>query len=230
MGSVRLLSLAFTSALILGLAAPGVAHAADDPGSDTLQDCIDRAMQAQQTNWVCFGPPKEDPASAVNEDDSWCVGNICHYRRSDYSADSRADAAYGNQDGVTGTLTVQVHTNLNGRSAQWIISLAWTTGPAIKYVGMTLACREDRNNLPDGTCGSSGFKPSIGPTAVSWKSRVIQGEKLKNSAPYYAELSGAFDAGGSRWGMETLRTATFNCLGGDNDRCYFPDRAMESIG
>lgn len=192
------------------------------PATSGLQDCIDLALQTRQANWVSFGNAHEVPQAPDKEDDTWCVGNVCHRQQSAYIAHSRADAAYGNQDGVIGTFSVEVHTNLNGRQAKWTINLAWSSGPTIAFVGLNLTCREDKNNLPDSICGSSGFKPTVGPGAVSWKSRVINGERLANSNPYYAELTGAFDASGSRIGMDTLRTLHFNCFGDDN--CYFPER------
>ncbi|GAA2305013.1 hypothetical protein GCM10009853_072590 [Glycomyces scopariae] len=213
------------SVLACMLVAPVPATASEPPAAagESLQSCIDRALREHRANWVCTGPSAGVPDRS--EDDTWCVGNVCHRVKSAYIAASRPDAAYGNQDGVIGTFSVNVNTNLNGRQAKWTINLAWSTGPAIAYVGMNLSCREDKNNLPDSICGSSSFKPAIGPTAVSWTSRTINGERLNNSNPYYAQLSGQFDAGGSRYGMDTLRTLTFNCYGDDN--CYFPDRAQE---
>lgn len=171
----------------------------------------------------CCGLEKRQPANpAVTEfhtDISGTVRTLVQAQHVTVRPEPSSEVLLRNAVGVG---LDEVHTNLNGRQARWTINLAWTSGPTITYVGLNLTCRENKNNLPDSICGSSGFKPTIGPGTVSWKNRAINGERLASSNPYNAELSGSFDADGSRFGMRTLRTLQFNCFG--NDNCYFPER------
>ena len=65
-------------------------------------------------------PPPANGAVAPTDDyDTWCeFGSVCHRAISDYIAETKGNAGYGNSRGAIGSFDVILRTNLNGRQPQ----------------------------------------------------------------------------------------------------------------
>jgi hypothetical protein len=152
--------------------------------------------------------------------DTWCEnGSICHRTVSNYIGETKGNATYGNSNGVIGTFDVVLRTNLNGRQAQWKVSLIRDTGPSLQFFNVQVNCWEEINLLPDNSCVVHG----AGAPFVSgrWNSSTLFGNRLANSNEYYGAVNGGFTPSGyPAYPLGTLEGAYFNCYG--NDNCYYP--------
>ncbi|MFS8095780.1 hypothetical protein LFM09_01455 [Lentzea alba] len=219
-----------------------------DGTSQVLAGCIEAALKSQAESWTCtpagltvagnsgkqsFTPisPGVAPSvesggvTALDDYDSWCeFGSVCHREINDYAAETKGNAAYGNQNGVIGTFDVVMRINLNGRQAQTKITLIWDSGPAIQFNEVWGNCWEEINNWPDTNCGNHyAGAPVIGPVGWRWNSGTLYGNRLDNSNEYYMAVSGRFTPSGHPlYVMGVLESLYFHCYGSLNDRCYFP--------
>jgi hypothetical protein len=217
-----------------------------DETSRTLARCIDAALSSKAESWTCtpagltitdnagkqsFSPvePSVAPTTVsggvvvMDDYDGWCEnGSICHRVISSYIAETKGNAAYGNQNGVIGTFDVVMRINLNGRQAQTKVTLIWDSGPGIKFNEVWANCWEEINLFPDTNCGNHyAGAPSIGPGNWRYDSGTLYGNRLNNSNEYYMAVSGRFTPSGyPQYVMGVLESKYFNCYG--NDNCYFP--------
>lgn len=228
------------------VAEPAKQPAAVDSTTEALAPCIETALKSGAQAWTCtpkgltittdaagkapaeaFTPLApavparvEGPVGTLDDYDGWCEnGSICHRTISDYIGETKGNAAYGNQSGVIGTFDVVLRTNLNGRQAQWRVTLIRDSGPLLQFSNVQVNCWEEINLWPDTSCGVHGAgAPNV---QSRWDSNTIYGNRLNNSNEYYGAVNGSFTPSGyPGYTMGTLEGAYFNCYGGDN--CYYP--------
>jgi hypothetical protein len=210
-----------------------------------LEPCVEAAKKTGATAWTCTptgltiamdaaGNPSgaftpiaaavparvEGPVGTLDDYDTWCEnGSICHRTIGDYTGETKGNAAYGNSQGVIGTFDVVLRTNLNGRQAQWKVTLIRDSGPTLQFSNVRVNCWEEIAAWPDNSCGTH----TAGSPFVSgrWNSGLVYGNRLANSNEYYGAINGSFTpTGRPAYTMGTLESRYFNCYGTGN--CYFP--------
>jgi len=158
--------------------------------------------------------------------DTWCeYGTVCSRDISDYVSETKGNAAYGNQNGVIGSYDAIVRTALNGRQAQWRVTLIWDSGPTLKFANPDMLCFEKRSPF-NGICGThdvtTASSITLSSSSYRWTSNTIYGNRLVNSNPYYAQFATRFTPTGyPAYTASRLTTRTFTCYGTLNDRCVF---------
>ncbi|GIJ28301.1 hypothetical protein Vqi01_34630 [Micromonospora qiuiae] len=235
-----------------GLAVPTPATAAAKPSGRlaALAPCITLATQQHAAQWVCtadgltvtaltpsgqftstFTPVTPAPTAAAVQDfgtladdyDTWCeTGSVCRRTLSDYLAETKGNAAYGNTSGVIGTYDVILRTNLNGRQGQWRVSLIWDSGPTLSFSNTRVNCREDQVG-PDADCGQHPVGGAVvGPSTKRWDSSIVYGNRLVDANDYFATVNTTFTPSGyPAYTAAELRSQSFNCPSGDRN-CVFP--------
>ena len=117
-----------------------------------------------------------------------------------------------------------IRTSLNGRQANWNVSVIWDGGPNIYFSNLNINCREDQTG-PDPNCGvfrAIGNGNYIGPGRIRVNSGTIYGNRLSDADPYHADLGGYFTPDGyPRFTFGTLTSARWNCPSGTGN-CTFP--------
>lgn len=230
----------------------GPASAAPAPRADgttqALAPCLAEAKAVKAAAWVCTPAglttfddhgrstftavsPSVAPRTTVasgtsrlaDDYDYWCEnGSICHRKVSTYIEETKGNAAYGDLRGVIGTFDVVLRTNLNGRQAQWRVSLIWDSGPGLSFDPVGVLCYEEINNLPDNNCGvHPAGTARIHGGSWRWDSSTIYGNRLNNSNEYYGTATGSFRADGYSlvFTMGALESSYFYCYG--TARCRF---------
>jgi hypothetical protein len=231
---------------------PGVSSAAPEGKSDgtipALASCVGEAKAQRAEAWVCtssglttvssqgvetFLPirPSVNPITetgtgfsiSADDYDYWCEnGSICHRKINTYAEETKGNAAYGDLTGVIGTFDVILRTNLNGRQAQWKLSLIWDSGPGLSFEDSGVSCYEEINNWPDTNCGNHfAGTPRISSAGWRWDSGTLYGNRLANSNEYYGAANGDFKADGYQqyFIMGALESSYFYCYG--SDPCRF---------
>lgn len=219
----------FASAVSL-VAAAGLSDASASAPAETpvraadapTTPCIDAAIAAGHSHWVCVGDVlsyedstkskwvsrrvesgRTGPASSQRSGtgefyDTWCEnGSICRRNISVYIHETKGNAAYGDSDGVIGTFDQILKVNLNGRSQRLQGIWYWDSGPAVEFTGMRIQCREEQVGF-NPNCGS--YAPDINQNGaftvsrsdVKDTGRVINGEPVQDDGEYYAEITGYF--------------------------------------
>ncbi|MET9228508.1 hypothetical protein [Lentzea sp. NPDC003310] len=223
---------------LLSAELPATAAPADQTTA-ALAPCVDAAKRSGAAAWTCTAagltvevdgvraftpiapavPARVEEARVLDDYDGWCEnGSVCHRVINDYIAETKGNAAYGNQEGVIGTFDVVLRTVLNGRQAQWRVALIRDSGPLLQFTSVQVTCWEEVNLLPDNSCGVHG---AGAPTVQGrWDSNTLYGNKLASSNEYYGAVNGEFTpAGHPGFTMGTLEGEYFNCYGEDN--CYY---------
>lgn len=216
-----------------------------DSTAAALAPCVQAAKKTGAKAWTCMptgltvttdaaGKPSgqftpiaaavpariDGPVGTLDDYDTWCEnGSICHRKISSYIGETKGNAAYGNSQGVIGTFDVVLRTNLNGRQAQWRVTLIRDTGPGLQFSNVRVNCWEEISNWPDNNCGVHGAgSPYV---SYRWGSGLLYGNRLNNSNEYYGAVNGSFTPNGyPQYTMGTLESRYFNCYGTGN--CYFP--------
>jgi hypothetical protein len=220
-----------------------------DGAAAALAPCVELAVKTRTSQWVCtaagltamqrtssgaptaaFTPvapavsPQQTDVSVLADDyDTWCEnGSICRRKLSAYIAETKGNTAYGNSQGVIGTYDVILRTNLNGRQAQWKVSLIWDSGPTLDFNDTYVNCYEENNNFPDSNCGDHYIGgPVIGPSGWRWNSGTVYGNRLNDSNNYYAAVNTLFTPSGyPTYIAAPLDSQQFDCYGTAN--CTFP--------
>ncbi len=113
-----------------------------------------------------------------------------------------------------------LRTNLNGRYANWKLSLIWDSGPSLSFVDAGVSCYEEINNWPDTNCGDFyAGSPTISGASWRWNSGTLYGNKLVNSNEYYGSAAGDFvPSGHGQISMGALESSYFYCYGTANCR------------
>ena len=95
-----------------------------------------------------------------------------------------------------------IRTSLNGRQANWNVSVIWDGGPNIYFSNFDINCREDQTG-PDPNCGvfhAIGNGNYVGLGRIRVNSGTIYGNRLSDADPYHADLGGYFTpVGPIRW-------------------------------
>ena len=242
------LLLALTLTLVLFF--QGVVALADsgiDPHvRPALRNCVQFALQEKYEAWTCTSAgvsvthdaagKRVDKFIAVrpgrithprgvtiqDDYDYWCEnGSVCHRTLSSYVEETKGNAAYGDNNGVIGAYDAIVRTNLNGRQAQWKVTLIRDYGPTLKFQGPPQVVCWDHWGAIYISCGSHSF---TGPSALSgrWSSPWLYGNRLSNADWYHGAFTAQFKpAGYTRiWSAKTLDTDEFKC--GTTGNCAFP--------
>jgi hypothetical protein len=229
-------------------AAPALPAAKSDGGAAALAPCINLAVKQRVAQWICTadgltslsrdaagnltrsftsiapsGASEGSDNRLLDDYDTWCEnGSICHRKISSYISETKGNAAYGNQSGALGSYDVVIRTNLNGRQAQWRVTLIWDSGPSLDFNDTYVNCYEEINNWPDTDCGDHYIGgPVISGSSWRWDSGIVYGNRLNNSNEYYAAVNTYFTPSGyPTYIAAPLETQRFNCYGSSN--CVFP--------
>lgn len=130
------------------------------------------------------------------------------------------NAAYGNSSGAIGSYDAIVRTNLNGRQAQWDVTIIWDSGPALSFYSTYVQCIDDwavpvicgTHDLANRTISGSNFRYAY---------PRIYGNKLVNADKYHAAFHTHFTpAGYPTYNASTLSTWQFTCPS-RTANCYF---------
>ena len=232
------------------VAAPAAPVAAE---ANPLASCTQVALERKLPQWSCVGGllaweaaerspdgpthqvahlervaaelPDIPAAITADDYDYWCEnGSICTRRINAYASETKGNGAYGNGEAKIGNHDLIIRTSLNGRQANWNVSVIWDGGPDITFSNFNINCREDQTG-PDPNCGvfrAIGNGNYIGSGRVRVNSGIIYGNRLVDSNPYHADLGGYFTPTGySRFTFGTLTSARWNCPKGTGN-CTFP--------
>lgn len=226
-------------------------HPAAAPAGSPLAACTSAAESRKLDRWSCLGgvltweSPVADkdgqyvrseriaaevagPPTAIAADDDydyWCEnGSVCTRKISAYISETKGNGTYGDSNGSIGRHDLIIRTSLNGRQANWNVSVIWDGGPNIYFSNFNVNCREDQLG-PDSNCGvfrAIGNGNYIGPGRVRVNSGIIYGNRLNDANPYYATLGGYFTPDGyPRFTFGTLTSGRWNCPKGTGN-CTFP--------
>lgn len=225
------------------------AHVKVRPG---LQPCVDLALQQKARQWVCNAEglqvskdaagrqvnkfvqkkstdyttdvaPAPTLYAAADDYDSWCeYGTICSRKITNYIAETKGNAAYGNQNGAIGSYDAILRTSLHGRSAHWQATVIWDSGPRLTFYSSTVQCTE--LSFVALNCGTH-ILPSVSPATYSPGDRIdyslIYGNYLSNSNYYHGSFRTSFTpAGYPAYRAANLTGTTFDCRG--TAICKFP--------
>lgn len=159
---------------------------------------------------------------AVGDDyDGWCeTGTICHRYPSNYAEETKGNAAYGNGSGAIGSYDAIIRTNLNGRQAQWDVTVIWDSGPSLSFYSTYMQCIQDWT-VPV-ICGTHDLSDrTVTRTSFRYAYPRIYGNKLTNADQYHGAFHTRFTpAGYPSVTAVTLSTKQFTCPSG-TARCYF---------
>ncbi|WP_415855214.1 hypothetical protein [Sinomonas sp. G460-2] len=181
---------------------------------DSAGRSSEQFIPKKSTDYGAARQPSKVTAMA-DDLDSWCeFGTVCHRKINSYVSETKGNAAYGNQSGVIGNYDAIIRTNLNGRQAQWRVTLIWDNGPRLSFSSSQVQCVE-HGWIPV-ICGNHGL-PNVTLTTYSptWRHDhgVIYGNYLRNSNNYHGAFQTVFTPSGypTYW-AGNLATETFNCL------------------
>lgn len=158
---------------------------------------------------------EEIVAAAADDYDSWCEsGSICTRKISDYIAEVKGNAAYGDQDGAIGSFDQVLRQSFNGDMPRWRGVLIWDSGPAINGNNWHIKCRKS-DAFTDSVCGDNPWDPATisssswrtwipSSTGYKWNSQSLSGTSNK----YHDDFYGRFTASGESltWSTGTLHT------------------------
>lgn len=162
-------------------------------------------------------------AAAADDYDSWCeFGSICNRKISTYIAETKGNAAYGDQNGAIGSYDAILRTSLNGRSARWSATVIWDTGPQLTFRSTQVQCTE-HTFIPI-ICGNHRLSDvALTRSSPGWRYNypLIQGNYLSNSNYYHGSFQTSFTpAGYPTYKAGNLAGMTFDCRG--TAICKFP--------
>ncbi|MFC8411765.1 hypothetical protein [Arthrobacter sp. NPDC057259] len=158
----------------------------------------------------------------ADEYDTWCEnGSICQRLITDYIAETKGNAAYGDQNGAIGAYDIIIRTNLNGRQANNTVTLYHDAGPALGFTEAAIECFEMRPWTTSNPCGSVPLPPfSISASNWRYSSGLKYGNYLANENPYLVEVSYSFlPAGYNLYIPPPLTNIEFSCPSSGN--CSF---------
>lgn len=188
---------------------------------------VDRFIPLKSTDYNAApatptAAPETLSTMAVGDDyDYWCeTGTICHRNPSPYSEETKGNAAYGDGSGALGSYDAIIRTNLNGRQAQWDVTIIWDSGPSLAFSSTYVQCIEDStfpvicgtHDLSNYTLTSSSFRHAY---------PRIYGNKLNNADKYHGAFHTHFTPSGyGIYNASTLSTGRFTCPSGTGN-CFF---------
>lgn len=219
------------------------------PGS--TESCVKAAVKRKTQRWTCIGPVLKtgdkfetialDPAAASEarsksgatnrafeeDDDTWCeFGSVCTNNINSYSSKTKGNAAYGDGDGLVGNYDLILKTNLNGRQAQWTVTIIHDNGPGIIFNNQYVNCFEQVQLFPDSVCGAHSVPDAyVTSSNRTFNSGILYGSYLSDSSTYYGAYNGQFypvDNTDLYLSAGELESQRFNCFGRGDDICYFP--------
>ncbi|WP_277527898.1 hypothetical protein [Arthrobacter sp. ES3-54] len=167
--------------------------------------------------------PRTGIVTQADDYDSWCeFGTICNRKITNYIAETKGNAAYGDQRGAIGSYDAILRTSLNGRQAQWKATVIWDNGPRLTFSSTQVQCTE--HTFIPLICGNHKLN-NVSPTTTSPGFRVdyplIYGNRLNNSNNYHGSFQTSFTpAGYPTYKAANLAAMTFNCSG--TAICKFP--------
>lgn len=215
----------------------------------STESCVQAALTRKIAEWTCLGPilshdgtreqisldpaignrmqrqmaPMDEPEE---NDDTWCeFGSVCTNNINSYASKTKGNTAYGDGDGVIGTYDVILETNLNGRQAEWTVTIYRDTGPELVFTNQWVNCFEQVSNWPDSVCGSHEVPDAYLSDYRSWTSPTLRGNYLSDSSTYYGAYNGQYytlEDDEFYQSVPDLEGARFNCFGSSDDICYFP--------
>lgn len=223
--------------------------ATEAPPGSPLAACVGAAKSKRPVAWTCLGgqltervmrngQPEDivtdvvaweivdttnEARLAVDDYDSWCEsGTVCGRRISDYVAEVKGNAAYGDQNGAIGSFDQVVRQSFNGGNPRWRELLDYDSGPAVNGFGFHTRCRKHVSLGSDGVCGDNPYDPSTissistrawhpSSTGYTVNSQVLSG----SSSKYHDENYGSFTAAGKTltWSTGTIHTGRWNGCG-----------------
>lgn len=235
--------------LLLTLTTAPISYA--DPSPDP---CVDVAVKLDTSQWVCVGTNLSyiaedgtwierevpDPISSVDPEslsestdshtsdyDSWCeTKSTCSRYWSQYIAEIKANAAFGNRDRVLGRFDVVWRQNFDGPYNRYRLSLYWDSGSAVDTDHWTALVRKEVDNWFDPTVGRAYFYNST-ISSVNYISHYpsisgilyVDEPITDTNAAYHDDLYGFFYANGQSWEAGKLHLPSFAC---PNKKCYYP--------
>jgi hypothetical protein len=162
----------------------------------------------------------------------WCEnGTICARKLSDYTAEVKGNAAYGDRNGVIGTFGLIWRQNFNGPYPRWRVTLHWHSGPRVEPQYFKAQCRRHVSGGSDAYCGSRTFYPGNISSGSPWKyspgssSYFQSGTQLSGGSTrkYHDDLTGEFIASGHPYIFKagTLHTGRWNRCGSSTGCKYY---------
>jgi len=220
----------------------------DDP---TAARCAQAAAEGGSTSWVCIGsifldnspgsdaepvdlnpgggrqslqPTEVQPLGIGDEDDTICENvEFCDIRVSDFISRTKANAAYGDASGFTGTFDILLTTNLNGRSPRYTYKFIHDTGPALVFDSTTIECIDENGASPiNSDCGPTPGpdSPTVSAASPNYTSPLLNKAPLEDEGPYLSQLYSRFmPEGGVSLTITPLNSELFFCPIGQN--CTF---------
>lgn len=199
--------------LSFGISSLGLPAHAEAP--QTVETCVAAALAEDLDNWVCMGGNlTEVPQSAtdystpgpvpqtramgpmtlsLDDYDTWCeYGTICSRTLSDYIAEVKGNAAYGDQTGVIGSFDIVMRVNLNGRQPRWNVTLIHDTGPSLVFNRVLLACTQQYNIFGCGSFAADNGDAFIILGNGRFSGPMVYGNKLVDDGRYRTLLKATF--------------------------------------
>lgn len=215
--------------------------------------CSEIALSRKLPEWSCMGSrlttpqgteklnvepraplptpqPEIQPRDLPDPDDydNWCeTGTVCSRTPSAYVSETKANIAFGDDEGVQGTWDLIIRNNLNGRAGRWTVTYIWDSGLSNYFIRTDLNCFEVvPGPYPDSRCGIhyAGAPLTISPTNRTASYGPIYGTRLEDAGTYYAAMNGQNHPIGVDYvvTIPTLETKRFVCPV-DDGWCYFPN-------
>lgn len=134
-------------------------------------------------------------AGTTDEYDSWCEnGSICNRLISAYIAETKGNAAYGNQNGAIGAYDIVIRTSLSGRRANNTLTFYHDAGPTLGFSGTTINCIQVPEFSFAQPCGSTPVSDfSIGQGNFRHTTGLVYGaNSLTNSDSYVTQVTTSF--------------------------------------
>lgn len=163
----------------------------------------------------------ESAEAVADEYDTWCEnGTICQRLITDYIAETKGNAAYGDLSGAIGAYDVILRTNLNGRQANNTVNIYHDGGPSLGFTDASIDCFEMRPFTTSLPCGESPLLPfTVTSSGRHYDSGLKYGNYLKNANPYLTEFSYSFlPAGYNMYIPPSLINPEFKCPSSGNCR------------
>lgn len=160
-------------------------------------------------------------AALADEYDTWCEnGTICDRLINDYIAETKGNAAYGNQNGAIGAYDVILRTNLNGRQANNTVTIYHDAGPSLGFTNNTIYCFEVPIGVFAQPCGETPpVSFTVSQSNRKYSSGLKYGNYLANANPYLTQVRTSFlPAGYNMYEAAPLTNKTFNCPKSGNCR------------
>lgn len=163
----------------------------------------------------------ESAAALADEYDTWCEnGSICERLITDYIAETKGNAAYGDQNGAIGAYDVILRTNLNGRQANNTVTFYHDAGPSLGFTNASIGCYEMRPFTTSLSCGEVALLPfTVTASSRRYTSGLKYGNYLAHANPYLTDVSYEFlPSGYNMYIPPSLINKEFNCPASGNCR------------